>query len=137
MLDSFKRQIMDDVTVSIFIESRYKLDRKRIKVTVESVLKEQNISGPVEVSVAIVGDRKMRDLNKKYRNIDSSTNVLSFPQNEGPKIVLPKDKLYLGDIVVCYPKVIDEASRENVFVDDKIEELVKHSLKHLLGIHHG
>lgn len=127
---------MSSISVPIFIESRYKVSRKRIKATVQKVLERQHVEGPLEVSVAIIGTRKMRALNKKYRNIDSSTNVLSFSQTEGDLTTQPPDKLYLGDIVLCYPKVIEECARDNMLIDDRVDELVDHSLMHLLGFHH-
>lgn len=120
----------------IFIESRYKVNRKKIKETVKVVLERQQVEGPVEVSVAIIGSRKMRALNKKYRDIDKSTNVLSFSQTEGDITAQPPDKLYLGDIVLCFPKVVEECARDNMLVDDRVNELVEHSLMHLLGFHH-
>lgn len=123
-------------SIPIFIESRYKVNRKRITKTVSDTLIANGITGPCEVSVAIIGDRKMRALNKKYRNLDKTTNVLSFSQMEGKTSVLPTDKLYLGDVVVSYPKVIEEASIEKMLVDDKVAELVEHSVLHLLGQHH-
>lgn len=127
---------MSDVSVPIFIESRYKVNRKKIKATIEKVLKDQGVVGPVEVSIAIIGNRKMRSLNKKYRDIDKSTNVLSFSQTEGDVTLQPPDKLYLGDIVLAYPKVIEECARDNMLIDDRVCELVEHSLMHLLGFHH-
>lgn len=128
---------MDNLTVLIFVESRYKVDRKRIKATIARTLKQQNITSSVEVSVAIVGDRKMRILNKKYRNLDKTTNVLSFSQDEGDPIPTPiSDKMHLGDIVLSYPMVIHDAARDDMLVDDKVDELVAHGLLHLLGIHH-
>lgn len=131
-----KQEDMDNIKVFLFVESRYKVNRKRIKATISNILKEQMVVGPVEVSVAIVGDRKMRELNKKYRNIDSTTNVLSFPLNEGEPTVLPTESLRLGDIVISYPEVIQEAAQEELLVDDKVDELAKHGLQHLLGINH-
>lgn len=125
------------VKVLIYVESRYKTDRKRIKKVIESVLSENGIKTIAEVSVALVGDRKMRSLNKEYRGKDQTTNVLSFPLEEGKSSKLPQDILRLGDIVLSYPQVIREAARDEVLVDEKIEELVRHSMLHLLGIHHG
>ena len=122
--------------VSLFVESRYKVNRRRIVSTILHLLKEQEIVQPVEVSIAVVGDRKMRTLNKKYRDRDKTTNVLSFSQSEGESSSLPSDVLRLGDIVISYPQVIREAAAEDMLVDDKVDELVKHGLLHLLGIHH-
>lgn len=122
---------MSKVIIPIFVESRYKLDRKRVKKAVLDVIAKQEITGPVEVSVAIVGDRKMRELSKIYKNEDKTRNVLSFSQD-----ARAGDTLLLGDIVISYPEVIREAARDEVLVDEKVEELVKHGLQHLLGLHH-
>lgn len=128
--------MMSVISVPIYIESRYKVNRKKVKETIYKVLSREGVEGPVEVSVAVIGNRKMRGLNKKYRNIDKSTNVLSFSQTEGETSQQPPDKLYLGDIVLAYPKLIEECARENMLIDDKVNELVEHSLMHLLGHHH-
>lgn len=126
---------MRDVRVLIYVESRYKADRKRIKRVIQDVLLEIGVKSAVEISIAIVGDRKMRSLNNQYRGKDTTTNVLSFPLKEGAT-TLPTDINRLGDIVLSYPQVIRDASRDDVMVDEKIEELVRHGMHHLLGIHH-
>ena len=124
------------INVLFFVESRYKVDRKRIIAAVKDLLKDHGLVSEVEISVAIVGDRKMRALNIKYRNLDKTSNVLSFPTSEGEKIPMPSDILRLGDVVISYPEVIREAAKEEWLVDDRIEELVLHGVKHLLGILH-
>lgn len=126
----------DSISVPIYIESRYKVNRRKVKQVVLDTIKKHGIVGPAEVSVAIVGNRKMRALNKKYRDVDKTTNVLSFSQEEGEYSPRPAGELYLGDIVVSYPVVISEAAAENMLVDDKVSELVEHGVLHLLGEHH-
>lgn len=128
--------MVEKYSIPIYIESRYKVNRKLLKQTVMRVLEEKGIVGPVEVSLAIVGARKMRTLNNKYRNMDRATNVLSFSQIEGEATVMPQDFLVLGDVIVCYPIAVDDAARDNMLVDRKIAELVEHGLLHLLGEHH-
>ncbi len=125
-----------NLNVLIFVESRYKVNRKRIRNALSNLLTEQGVGGAVEVSVAIVGDRKMRDLSKKYKGEDKTRNVLSFSLTEGEAAKAPSDVLRLGDIVISYPVVITEAAAEEVLVDDKIDELVVHGMSHLLGLHH-
>lgn len=131
---------MASSNVSFYVESRYRVNRKRIVSAINNLLKQQEIAQDVEVSVAVVGDRKMHALNKQYRNLDKTTNVLSFSMSDGGPTVLPPtvrtDVLRLGDVIVSYPQVIVEASEEDVLVDDKIDELVTHGVLHLLGIHH-
>ena len=127
---------MQNLNVLIFVESRYKVNRKRIKTALANLLNQEGVNSPVEVSVAIVGDRKMRELSKKYKGEDKTRNVLSFSLTEGEKVEVPTGVLRLGDIVISFPVVITEAARDEVLVDDKIDELVTHGLTHLLGIHH-
>jgi rRNA maturation RNase YbeY len=127
---------MNRVSVLIFVESRYKVNRKRIKQIVETVVNKNDVTAPVEVSVAIVGDRKMRELSKKYKGEDKTRNILSFSQTEGQAFEAPRDVLRLGDIVLSFPQVINDAARDEMLVDDKIDELIEHGLMHLLGLHH-
>lgn len=127
---------MSSSRVLIYVESRYKVNRKRVKKTVAETLTENGVTSTVEVSIAIIGDRKMKSLNQKYRNLDKTTNVLSFPLAEGEATVIPGKIARLGDIALSYPQVIREAMRDEMLVDEKIDQLVKHSMLHLLGVHH-
>lgn len=127
---------MDEMQIPIFVESRYRVNRKRIKKAILKVLTEHEIKGAVEVSVAIVGDRKMRALSKKYKGEDKTRNILSFSLSEGESTYLDNSVLRLGDIVISYPQVIKEASEEEKLVDDKVDELTEHGMLHLLGINH-
>ncbi|MCL5435151.1 MAG: rRNA maturation RNase YbeY [Patescibacteria group bacterium] len=127
---------MTKVNVLIFVESRYKINRIRIKQTVERTIDRNEIASAVEVSIAVVGDRKMRELSKKYKGEDKTRNILSFSQAEGEPVQMPNDTLRLGDIVISFPQVIRDASRDEMLVDDKVDELIEHGLMHLLGLHH-
>ncbi len=127
---------MAQVTVAIFVESRYQVNRKRIRTLAADLLDRKGVSGKVEISIAIVGDRKMRELSKKYKGEDKTRNVLSFSQTEGEPTHNQAEALILGDVIISYPEVIREASKEEILVDDKIAELVEHGIMHLLGINH-
>lgn len=128
---------MNIAKVLIYVESRYKVNRKRMKAAVNLVLEEQNVQSPIEVSIAIIGDRKMRALNKKYRDKDKTANILSFPLSEGEQTQLPSDITRLGDIAISYPELIREAASEEMLVDDRVDMLVQHGMLHLLGLHHN
>ncbi|MFC1646729.1 rRNA maturation RNase YbeY [Patescibacteria group bacterium] len=121
-------------------ESHYPVNRKKIKKAVRDYL-EKKLKGKWEVSISIIGDRRMRQLNREYRHKDTTTDVLSFCFNETvsnkTQFVEPPDKiLRLGDILVSYPQVILQASEQNKLVDDMVVFLVIHGLDHLMGIHH-
>lgn len=123
----------DNYSIPIYVESRYKVNRRRIKHCVAEELAKYRVKGPVEVSVAVVGKRKMKSLNVKYRNKNIVSNVLAFCQQEGDKVPTEDDVLMLGDVVVCYPVLIDDAARERMLVDDAMCELIAHGVRHLLG----
>lgn len=125
-----------DIHILFFVESRYKVNRKRVRETILKVLQSNDVKGPIEVNISIIGDRKMREISKKYKGDDKTRNILSFPLSEGPSSMLPTDKLRLGDIIISYPVVIRESASMDKMVDDRMEELVEHGMNHLLGLHH-
>ncbi len=79
----------------------------------------------LELSVNIVVGEKMKSLNKKYRNKDKPTDVLSFPLGGGS-----------GDIFICLSIAKKEAKRENISVEAKLAHLTVHGFLHLQGYDH-
>lgn len=136
------------INIIINSDPRYNINKAGIRTAVSEILKRLHISGRVELGINIVGDRKMHELNRKYRGIDSTTNVLSFALEDSnpaslqhiPRIgfVAAPDKwLRLGDIVISYPQAFEDAVMDGISVDEEIRDLVSHGLNHLLGIHHS
>ncbi len=128
------------ITIKFQAASHYPVNRKLIIKEVKDLL-HSRLKGDCEVSILIGGNRQMKYLNKTYRNIDDTTDVLSFPQNDPsqptkPFTPPPDGVLYLGDIVISYPEAVKEAAKDDMMVDDKINQLVLHGLDHLMGIHH-
>lgn len=127
-------------SILIKTDSHYKVNRPRIRKLIEIFLSEKRVKGKIEVSLSIVGDRAMRILNKKYRDLNETTDVLSFPlnntDNEKPFIDPPDNVLYLGDIIISYPMVLENARIQEKMVDEEIDDLVVHGLNHLLGNNH-
>jgi probable rRNA maturation factor len=109
-----------------------------IKKTLSLFLEKQDIISNADVSVAIVGKPKMVYLAQKYLNEKNSVhNVLSFPYSEGGDFIYPPGGImHLGDIIVCYPKVLEEVKIEGVLIKEKVMELVCHGALHLMGKHH-
>ncbi len=135
------------INIIVSSDPRYDVNKTAIQSAVASILQKHHIGGKVELGVNIVGDRKMHELNRKYRGIDSTTDVLSFALEDHnitslqhvPRIgfVAAPDKwLRLGDIVISYPQAVEDASMDGISVDDEIKTLVEHGVNHLLGVHH-
>jgi probable rRNA maturation factor len=85
-----------------------------------------------EVSVLLVGLRRSRTLNARYRGHDKSTNVLSFP---APAIAA-RSSGNLGDLVICPQVLRDEAWAQNKDVRAHWAHMVVHGVLHLLGYDH-
>lgn len=119
-------------------QSNYPVSSVKIKRTLRTLLEKSGIVSDCVVSVALVGEKKMRELGKKYLKDDELHSVLSFPFEESKeKFVYPAGaKIHLGEIIVCYPVAVQEAKKEEKLIDDKIYELVEHGAMHLMGIHH-
>lgn len=125
------------IDVLIYKESRYPISPRYIRSAALGFLNRQGIKGKAEVGISIVGDRKMRELNKKYAQKDETTDVLSFGLEEGAPFITPPDGvLRLGDVVISYPEAVENAAENNILVEEEIKILIEHGLRHLLGIHH-
>lgn len=126
------------ITVSVSKQSNYPVGVTVIKKKLAKFFEDHGIVSDAEVSVAIVGEKRMLEVVRKYLNERKVHNVLSFtPDEVKEKFVYPPDgTIHLGEIIVCYPQAVKEASWENKLVDAKIYELIEHGALHLLGIHH-
>ena len=87
-----------------------------------------------ELSILFIGDRAMRTLNRRYRDKDETTDVLSFSLREGRfPLIQPH---MLGDIVISLPVAARQARREGHTINHEIDRLLVHGLVHLLGYDH-
>lgn len=86
----------------------------------------------VELGVVLVGDRRMRQLNKQYRKSDKSTDVLAFPLQEGTGL----HTALLGDVVISLPMARRQASESRHSLDRELTVLLVHGILHLCGYDH-
>ncbi len=121
------------------------LDTKKFEEIVGNVcleaLKEHNIDGDFEISLVYTNDENIRKINKEYRNIDSATDVLSFPQFEfeeaGKLEIADGEKtVLLGDIVISTMHAVNQAAEYGHSAEREIGYLACHSILHLLGYDH-
>ena len=92
----------------------------------------------LEISVALVGEQEMKELNHRYLQKDEPTDVLAFPQmSPGELAEWGKHSVVsvepLGDIVICMPVAARQADQRGESLYDEIELLAAHGLLHLLG----
>lgn len=93
-----------------------------------------------EMTLRLVGEAEMRELNKQFRGKQGLTNVLSFAADDIPEF-LPADNAeleipLLGDVVICHPVVVAEATEQGKTVLDHYAHLTTHGVLHLCGFDH-
>ena len=127
--------------IKIFVKKQgnFAVNVSKVKKELTSFLESKGLVSDFSVTVAIVGEKVMKDISVKFLGDASVHNVLSFTESEVKgEFLYPKDEtLPLGEIILCYPKIVEEANKEGKLIDTKALELVKHAALHLLGEHHS
>ena len=93
----------------------------------------ENVRNETSLSVVISDDTFLKKLNQKYRGIDDTTDVLSFPSSEPDP---DTNMLYLGDVVISLPRAKYNASVGGHPLVEELQLLVVHGTLHLLGYDH-
>lgn len=112
--------------------------RLLIRKCCSAVLAEENFNDDAEISVSFVDDAQIKELNAEYRNIDKSTDVLSFPLGEDGVYDLNNEtnSYMLGDIVISLETATLQAEVYGHSLEREIGFLTVHSMLHLLGYDH-
>jgi probable rRNA maturation factor len=86
-----------------------------------------------DVSLVFTDDREIQQLNKEYREVDQSTDVLSFPSEE---IDPQTDSWYLGDVIISVERAKSQADLANHPFHEELSMLIVHGCLHLCGLDH-
>lgn len=100
---------------------KVRIDKIYFKKAAEKILRKYRIKN-FKISLAFVGDKTIKELNKKYRKIDKVTDVLSFKYGKE-----------LGEIVICYPQARKQARQMKISIKNELTLLLIHAILHLLG----
>ena len=117
------------------------LDKTHIDL-IESVVKEtldyENFYDNCEISFSLVENNEIKKINKKYRGIDSPTDVLSFPLIDFncDKIKHDDKIIILGDIIISIDKLKEQSKEYGHSFERELAFLTAHSMLHLLGYDH-
>jgi len=137
--------------VAISIDEPYEreLNPDWLEFVIDQALEVGGISGPVEVSLLIVDDDTIWDLNRQYRGIDAPTDVLAFslqetrlpePGETVPAVpafpAAPDGITRLGEVIVSFPRAVEQANAMGHSTRREVAILVIHGVLHLLGYDH-
>jgi probable rRNA maturation factor len=111
-----------------------------IQQVIEAVGEELELEDNIEVSIALVDDATIQELNRDYRNLDCPTDVLSFALDEeelgDTPFVEGGDTHLLGDIVISLERTFRQAQEYGHSFERELAFLTVHGMLHLLGYDH-
>ena len=128
--------------IEFFFEKNLGFKKEKIKKTIGEttnlVIDELNFVKKKEfyISILLTDDRRIKQINLKYRKMNKSTNVLSFPQNVVRQFKPSKSFLILGDIVISLEKIKMESIMQGKEFSHHLAHMVVHSILHLCGYKH-
>jgi probable rRNA maturation factor len=113
-------------------------DRRALRAVCTAALAAEGVTGSVLLTLTLVDDDEIREINKQHRGIDRPTDVLSFPLVDGAgAFALPPDAAReLGDVVVSFPRAVAQAGEYGHSVERELAYLVVHGVLHILGHDH-
>jgi len=122
--------------IEVVNQQRYKrIDRKRWEEFARQAM--QKVGKEYEgVTIAFVSNRKIRELNKRFRKLDKTTDVLSFPTDNDNDRFSDSSNPMLGEIAIAVERAAEQASENGLEFDQEIAQLILHGLLHLCGYDH-
>lgn len=114
------------------LDKYYPLIKKYYKKTI-IILK---LEDSYDLSLIIVGPKKIREINREYRKIDKPTDVISFAMIDSDDDLFYDDAIQLGDIFINRNKVLSQSKEYNHSIKREFVFLFVHGLLHLLGYDH-
>jgi probable rRNA maturation factor len=134
---------MPKIQLSIRIEKPFValVSRVWLRQAVKLTLIHTGLSSPVELGLVIANDDTVHELNRSYRNVDSTTDVMAFALSERgtrvePFITPPDDVMHLGEVIISYPQAKRQAEEQHHPLERELALLVAHGVLHLLGYDH-
>lgn len=135
--------------MEVLIRNRQKLtkiNQQKIKRDSAALLRLLGLKD-AELSILLVDDSRMRRLNHKYRGIDRTTDVLSFPQQNSCELKNKRESLDLslvtrhlplplGDVVINLQAVKRQAPEHGLSFNEELRWLLVHGVLHLIGYDH-
>ena len=115
-----------------FNNTRNEEYKQKVTQIFDIALKEVNVINDISVNITFVGEKKIRQLNNEFRQVDKVTDVLSFPLFEADE----NKQGDIGDIVICTKRANEQAKQYGHSELRELCFLSLHGLLHVLGFDH-
>ena len=126
-------------TISLQVEPPFvaRVDEQALVALARRVLASEQVESLAELSVLVTDDETVRGLNKRYRDVDAPTDVLSFRMDGEEGFVTPPEGAeQLGEVVIAFPTALRQAEDAGHDIDVELAHLLAHGILHLLGYDH-
>lgn len=142
--DRIKIEKLVNMEINVLVEEgiQPEVEADWMQWVVEAVLASENLPQNIEISLVIIGQERIQELNRKYRGQDKPTDVLSFAmseQREGETesfINPPDSQIHLGEVLISYPQTVLQARENNRSIKKEMATLIIHGTLHILGYDH-
>ena len=114
-------------------QNKISIDKRRIRSTVLKIMKMLDCADK-ELSISLVNDDDIQELNKHYLGRDKTTNVISFSIQEGEYGNI--NPQLLGDVIISVDTAMKDAAKGKLSIEQEIDFLMIHGILHLLGFNH-
>lgn len=110
---------------------------ERLQATALAALHHEDRPG--ELTLVLTDDQSIQEFNRDFLGEDAPTDVLSFSAQEdaSPFVAAPEAGGYLGDVIISYPRAVQQAREQGHPVEQELNLLVVHGILHLLGYDHA
>lgn len=135
--------MLPEEEIEIFVEEEFRglVDEGWARRIAQVVLKTEGVTPPYEVSLVFTNPETVQKLNRDYRRVDETTDVLAFslvPQKgDDSSFALPPDGVArLGEVIISYPQAVAQAREQGHSPERELALLVIHGILHLLDYDH-
>lgn len=125
--------------INILISDPYLdlVEAQKMEQAALAALRHETGSIESDLSLVIDDDERLHELNKEFLDIDAPTDVLSFSAGDESEIDPDTGSAYLGDVIISYPRALEQSAAAGHPVMNEIQLLVVHGVLHLLGHDHA
>jgi probable rRNA maturation factor len=117
--------------------------RDWVRKVIRTALEAEGVDYRLELGIMFTDNRNIQRLNKRYRFIDSPTDVLSFSFIDSSHTALDiphpageENRIQIGEIIISLPMALEQASNQKIYIEQELALLLVHGALHLLGYDH-
>jgi len=123
--------------VHVAVDEPYRVEAGLLRDAARCALDAASAPDWLALTVQVTTAEQVHDLNRRFADIDSPTDVLSFAPEDAAYATEPGEPPYFGDVIIAYPVAERQAAEAGLPLEVELQTLTVHGTLHLLGYDHG